>query len=433
MIPQQVAAARLPQLAVHGGMPTVQTPLGKSWPLFGELEETLLHEVLVSGRWWRGSYQTVESSKVGQFEAAFSQFQDSAHGVAVTNGTTALECALKAVGVGHGDEVLVPAATFVASATAVLQVNATPIFVDVDPRNYTIDPEAIAAALSPQTRAIIAVDYGGLPCDMDALNELGKRHGISIVSDCAHSHGSRWKGVGTGSLGDVGTFSFQMGKTLTTGEGGMVVTNNPELAERIYSYHHIGRSREMASGQPHSPVTNLRMTEWQGAIGLAQLSRFEEQIQLREQNATYLANALETIPGVAPLWRDPRVTRWGFYFWHFKFLPDCWQGVTCAQFRRALTAEGVPCGTGHTEPLYQHPLFADRKSGRIAHQVATDRCAKPVDYVKMDCPEVERIYATEACSLSHQFFLGARDDMDRIIASISKLWKHQAELRRVEL
>ena len=137
-------------------------------------------------------------------------------GIAVANGTVALEAALRAVGVEAGDEVIVPAVTFVASASAVLQANAIPIFVDCDPRNYTIDPAAVEAAITPQTRAVMPVDYGGMPCDMDALQAIATKHDIAIVSDCAHSHGSQWKGVGTGAIGDCGGFSFQMGKTLTT-------------------------------------------------------------------------------------------------------------------------------------------------------------------------------------------------------------------------
>ena len=283
-------------------------------PYLEHCEERLLNEVLTSGQWWRGGYADDGDSKVGQFEAAFARFQDAEHAVAVTNGTAALECALKAVGIGAGDEVLVPAATFVASATAVLLVGARPVIVDVDPRNYTIAPAAAAAAITPRTRAIMAVDYGGMPCDMAALDALGRRHDLAIVSDCAHSHGSQWQGVGTGALGDVGAFSFQMGKTLTTGEGGMVLTNSQELADRAYSYHHIGRIRGRRFNEFHVPATNLRMTEWQGAMGLAQLTRLAAQTAARERNATYLADRLAEIPGVAPLWRDPPGDALGLLF-----------------------------------------------------------------------------------------------------------------------
>lgn len=421
------------QLAVHDGTPVVRAPLGKPWPISGDLERRLLQEVLESGKWFRGGYEDAAESKVGQFEDAFARFQDAQFAVAVTNGTTALECALKAVGVEAGDEVLVPAATFVASATAVTQVNGVPIFVDVGPRNYTIDPRAVEAAITPQTRAVMAVDYGGMPCDMDALNALGRQYSIAIVSDCAHSHGSQWKGMGTGALGDIGGFSFQMGKTLTTGEGGMVLTNRLDLAEQANTYHNIGRVRGRPFYEHHVPASNLRMTEWQGAIGLAQLSRLLEQTRTREENATYLARGLEEIDGVAPLWRDPRVTRWGFYFWHFKFLPEQWDGVTAAQFRRGLGAEGVPCGTGHTQPLYRNPVFTELNFGRTGHPIKCPLYGKDVDYGKMVCPETERIYATEACALTHRLFLGPRSDMNLILAAIEKLRAHQEELRQVDV
>ncbi|MCX7011608.1 MAG: DegT/DnrJ/EryC1/StrS family aminotransferase, partial [Candidatus Sumerlaeota bacterium] len=328
-------------------------------------------------------------------------------------------------------EAIVPAATFVATASAVVQVGGVPIFVDVDPRNYTIDPKAVEAAVTPQTRAVVAVDLGGMPCDMDALNELGRRRGIAIVSDCAHSHGSRWKGVGVGALGDIGAFSFQMLKTLPTGEGGMVLTNRRDLADKAYSYHSHGRVPGRPFYEHHAPATNLRMTEWQAAIGLAQLSRLEEQTRTREENATYLMRGLETIDGVAPIWRDPRVTRWGFFFLFFKFLPGQWDGVNCWQFRRALSAEGVPCGIGHTLPLYRNPVYARMNFGRTGHPIKCPLYGKDIDYSKMTCPETERIYATEACALTHRMFLGPRGDMDRILDAIRKLRARQDELRKV--
>src|SRR5579859_4409246 len=177
-------------LAMNGGPKAVTEPLGTSWPVWDDTERRLLSEVLESGRWWRGAYEDPAQSKVGQFESAFAQFQDAKHGIAVANGTVAIECALKAVGVEAGDEVIVPATTFVASATAPLQVGAVPIFVDIDPRNYTIDPVAVEAAITPRTRAVVAVDYGGMPCDMDALLDIQRRTGVQVVSDCAHAHGS---------------------------------------------------------------------------------------------------------------------------------------------------------------------------------------------------------------------------------------------------
>jgi dTDP-4-amino-4,6-dideoxygalactose transaminase len=426
------------ELAVNGGPRAVTRRLGRPWPVWDETEHHLLSAVLESGKWWRGAYDDPRESRVGQFEEGFARFQDARFAVAVTNGTTALECAFRAVGVEAGDEVIVPAITFVATATAALQVGAVPVFVDVDPQTYTIDPAAAAAAVTDRTRCIAPVDYGGLPCDYDALIALGKRHGVPVVADCAHAHGSQWKGVGVGALTELGTFSFQMFKPLTTGEGGMVLTNDPALAERAYSYHHIGRLKGRPFYEHHLPASNLRMSEWQGAIGLAQLARLGEQTATRERNARRLADGLTALHrdgvGVLPLRRDPRVTRWGFYMWHFRFLPGAWQGVTRDRFLRALRAEGVPCGTGHTEPLYHNPLFRDAEHafGRTGFPVRGQPYGRTMDYSRVVCPEAERIFATEAVHLSHPQFLGPEEDMDLILEAIEKLWRHRDELRSPE-
>ena len=426
------------RLALQGGAPAVTHRLGSSWPVWADAERRLLMEVLESGQWWRGSYADAAQSKVGQFEEAFARFQDARYAVAVTNGTTALECAFKAAGVEAGDEVIVPAVTFVATATAALQVGAVPVFVDVDPRTYTIDPRAAAAAVTPRTRCIASVDYGGMPCDYDALIALGAERGIPVVADCAHAHGSQWKGRGVGALTQLGTFSFQAFKTLPLGEGGMVLSDDAQLIERAYSYHHIGRIKGRPFYEHHVPASNLRMTEWQGAIGLAQLSRFAEQTEIREGNSRALAAALQRLDeggvGVAPLVRDARVTRWGFYMWHFKFLPERWEGVTRDQFLRALRAEGVPCGVGHTQPLYRNPLFQDAEHafGRTGFPVRGEPYGGAMDYSRVTCPEAERISATEAVSLGHALFLGPRSDVEAIAGAIEKLWEHRAELRQEE-
>jgi dTDP-4-amino-4,6-dideoxygalactose transaminase len=422
-------------LALIGGSPAVSHRLGSTWPIWGESELQLLTGVLESGKWWRGGYENPADSKVGQFEEAFAHFQDAKYAVAVTNGTTALECAYKAAGVEAGDEVIVPAITFIATSTAVLQVGAVPVFVDVDPNTYTIDPKAVEAAITDRTRCIAPVDYGGMPSDYDSLIAIGKQHGIPIVADCAHAHGSQWKGRGVGALTEFGTFSFQQFKPLTTGEGGMIVSNDQQLIERAYSYHHIGRIKGRPFYEHHVPASNLRMTEWQGAIGLAQFGRLQEQVETRERNSRVLAGGLQRLNdqgvGVAPLVRDERVTRWGFYMWHFKFLPAQWDGITRDQFLRALRAEGVPCGTGHTQPLYQNPLFQDAEHafGRTGFPVRGEPYGRTMDYSQVNCPETERIASTEAVVLGHALFLGPQSDMEAILGAVEKIWQHRDALR----
>ena len=425
------------KLAICGGEPLVKEPLGKPWPIFGEEERTALMEVLESGKWWFGGWgwdYTQEGywkSKVGQFERAFAEFQGAKFGVAVCNGTVAIEAVLKAIGVEAGDEVIVPAATFIATVTAVLRVNAIPIFVDIDPRNYTIDPKAVESAITPRTKAVIPVDVGGMPCDYDALNEIAKKHKIYVIADCAHSHGSQWKRIGTGAVADAGTFSFQMGKTLTCGEGGMVITNDEEIYEKTFAYHHIGRLPGKGFYEHYIPGTNLRMTEWQAAIGLAQLKRFPEQIEIRERNSNYLVELLKEVKGIEPIYRDPRVTRWCFYYWHFKFIPEKWNGISRDKFLQALSAEGIPCWTGHIEPLYKMPLFKEESFGRTGCPIKCPLYGKEIDYSNLYLPVVERVAREEACAFPHSLFLGPKSDMEKIVEAILKIRKNLDELKKI--
>ena len=421
----------MPKLAINGGEKVVTRALGKPWPIRDEREEQAVVDVVRSGAWWRGGYANAAESQVGRFEDAFARFQDARYCVALTNGTQAIECALKAVGVEAGDEVLVPALPFVASATAIALVNAVPVFVDVDAETYNIDPEALEAAITERTRAAVIVHNGGYPCDMDRILEIAQRRGIAIVEDCAHAHGSQWRGQGVGALGSLGTFSFQMGKTLTCGEGGAVVTNDAELAEKAYSFHHIGR----ISGRPfyefHRVASNLRMTEFQGAILLSQLARLPEQTEIRERNARYLAEGLKEIPGVDPIARDPRVTRWGFYYWNFHYRPEQFDGVPRDRFLEALQAEGVPVGVGaHGQPIYQNPLFRSMNFGRTGCPVKCPLYGKPVDYSQTCCPTAERVHQTQALSLPHPLFLGdTTADMDLILEAIRKVRANTDELK----
>lgn len=413
------------RLAVNGGEPTVKRTLGRPWPIFDEEDEKALLEVLRSGKWWRGAYEKAADSKVGQLEDAFAAYQHAKYGIAVTNGTQALECALKATGVGPGDEVIVPALTFIATATAVVLVNAVPVIVDVDPASYNISPEAVEAAITPRTKAIIPVHNGGYPCDMDRLMEIASKHNLFVVEDCAHAHGSEWRGRRLGSIGHLGCFSFQMGKTLTCGEGGIVLTSDSGLAEKAYSLMHIGR----VSGRPfyefHRFASNMRMTEFQAALLLSQLSRLDEQVEARERNTAYLAKGLREIEGVKPISRDPRVTRWCFYYWNFKYHEDRFDGILRDRFLEALRAEGVPCSVGaHGEPIYHHPVFKN---------TTWDKCPfhRPdLNYGKVYCTEAERIYRHEACSFPHRLFLGDESDMGLVLEAIRKIRDNTDELKQ---
>ncbi|NLT41490.1 MAG: DegT/DnrJ/EryC1/StrS family aminotransferase, partial [Anaerolineae bacterium] len=303
------------ELAISGGRPVRTTPWPE-WPVHDEREVEAITEVTRSGKWWRFAYASgvelnedlsaKDLSKVVEFGMEFARHHDARYGIAMTNGTGTLEVALRALGIGPGDEVIVPAYTYVASATAVLQVNAVPIFVDVEGDTYNLDPALLEAAITDRTRAIMPVHFGGQSCDMDAILDIARRHGIAVVEDAAHGHGSEWRGRKVGALGDIGSFSFQASKNMTAGEGGIVLTNNRDLAEKCDSLLWAGRQKGRPWYEFHQLGWNYRMTEFQAAILLVQLERLAEQNARRMDNARYLAKLIADLPGLAPLRWDER-------------------------------------------------------------------------------------------------------------------------------
>ncbi len=400
-------------LAIKGGKPLVGDKMvGKKWPIADDTDRQALNRVLESDTWCSGMHEKQTDAEVGKFEIAFAEYQGSKYGCAVTNGTTALDVSLRAGGINSGDEVIVPAASFVATAIAVTLNDAIPVFVDVDLETNGLLPEAVENAITEKTRAIIPVHSCGYPADMKALGKLAKKHNLFIVEDCAHVHGTIWDGHKF-PVSDFGAFSFQEGKLMTAGEGGMVLTDNYDHADRIHAMCTHGRVHGHPFGDYHELGTNFRMTEFQGALLLAQLARLEDQNKHRDANATYLTKHLENLPGLRAIKRDSRLTLWGFYHWNFKFVPDLWEGITRDQFVEAAMAEGLPIGPGmQVAPMFECPLYAENKApSRI-----------------QDCPNCY-VWKEEALNFSHRVFLGPQEDMDLIYATFLKIWDNRDELR----
>ena len=422
------------QLAINGGPKLVDRPPAMPWPVYDDREKQALIEVLESRKWGRSGYDYYnrEGSKLWEFERAFAEFHDGRFALAVSTGTTALETCLRAVGVEAGCEVIVPACTYIASASCVLLCNGVPVFADVDPRNYTVDPAAVEAAITPRTRAIVAVDFGGMPCDTDALGDICRKHGIALVSDCAHAHGGQWRGKGVGSHADIAAFSCMPGKVLAIGEGAIVMTNSEELYEKAFRYHHAGRDRGAESLDFTWPATTLRLSEWEAAIGLVALTRLADQAETRWANARYLAKGMEDIPGLSGLEIDERVTRWNPFRMHFKFISEQFEGIHRDLFRKALAAEGVSCGIGPTKPLYTYSMFASGEWGKTGCPVRCPLYQGHMDYSQVHCPEAERIHETEALDLPHRIVLGPRENMDLILAAMRKVRDNVDELRSLE-
>ena len=400
------------KLASEGGVP-VREKEGKSWPrwpIYDEREERALLEVLHSNEWWY-----VGGTQGKLLEQEFAAFQDAKFGLACTNGTAALDIALRALGVGCGDEVIVPPYTFVATASAVLSVSATPVFVDIEGDTLNIDPTLIEAAITPRTRAIIAVHIAGRPADMDALLTIARKHNLFLIEDAAQAHAAAWKGTKVGALGDFGTFSLQASKNLNAGEGGLMVTNNEELAEAAWSVIHVGRVRSGRWYEHRVLGSNFRMTEFQAAIARVQLQRLPEQTALRTENATYLTSLLKDIPGIRLTSDDPRITCHAWHLFPFRYEPEGFGGKSYTEFIRALNGEGIPCSSGYV-PLYKEALFA-RYAQR---QGAWCQAGQAIDYPNLCLPVCEQV-CQDTVWMQQNLLLSTKADMEDIATAIAKI------------
>lgn len=408
------------RLAVTGAAPVWSTTWPK-WPIFGERELALLREVLESGHW------AYDGPVEMRFQEAFCALHTVRHGLTVANGTIALQLALEALDIGYGDEVIVPANTWQATAAACLDVNATPILVDIEPDTYCLDPDKAAAAITPRTRAIIPVHLFNSIADMDRILDLAQRHNLYVIEDCAHNHGSQWRGRGVGSLGDIGCFSFQSSKSLNAGEGGFVMTNSDRLYERLYSLRNCGRMRPQADPERFEAVQsgNYRMSEWQSAILYAQLERFPEQLATREANLTFLNEQLAAIPGIQPLVRRPQVTRQGLYGYAIRYDAEAFDEVPVTAFRKALGAELNTKVGGIYDPLNHSPLYQPHTKRR--YHLSADYW-RAIDPARFATPVAERAFSQESVLFSHPHLLGSREAMAAIVAGIRKLYEARAEL-----
>jgi dTDP-4-amino-4,6-dideoxygalactose transaminase len=405
--------------AVLGGAP-VRTAPYPSWPVWDAHERENLLTVLDAGGWWSGNGRVAAT-----FANDFAAYHGATYGLALTNGTHTLEAALAACDVGEGDEVIVPGMTFVASASAALAVNATPILVDVDPDTLCIDVEATEAAITPRTRAIIAVHVAGAAADLDALIELCERHDLRLIEDCAHAHGTFWRGRGVGSWGDFGSFSMQRSKLMTAGEGGVLICNDEELRDRAWSYADCGRTKGEWFYHHAHYGSNLRMTEWQGAVLSAQLERFPEQNAIRNDNAIALNAALDEVPGLRAPRRDPRMDYQGNYCFVFHYDAEQFAGLPLGGFERALGAEGIPMGVSY-------PSLSDLVLFREGNFGPRLRASAPTfDYSSLHLPVAEHAAASTVW-LQHRLLLADREDVLDVARAAARIQAHAADIVAAE-
>jgi L-glutamine:2-deoxy-scyllo-inosose/3-amino-2,3-dideoxy-scyllo-inosose aminotransferase len=409
------------KLAIKGGEP-IRAPRKPwpTWPIPTDRALELVAEVVRSGHW------AYDGPKEWQFARQFADFSRAKYCVPVANGTVAIQLALEALDIGAYDEVIVPGLTWQATAAACIDVNAVPILVDIDPETYCLDVAKAEAAITSRTRAIIVVHLYGAMADMDAVLALARRHNLNVIEDCAHQHGSQWLGKGIGGLGDIGAFSLQLSKVLTAGEGGLTLTNDWVLFQRLYSLRNCGRPFQ--EGSPTVQSGNYRMTELQAALLLAQMEHMEEWVNHRDENAQYLNRKLAEIPGIQPMKRYPQVTRQSYYCFSFRYDSTAWDGIPGTVFRKALGAEvGLRVGTTY-EPLNNCSLYKPHTKRR--HHL-NDSYWQAIDPARFELPVCQKAFEDEAVVIWHPFLLGTRADMDQIAQAVEKLYENRAELWEV--
>ena len=350
------------KLAVDGGEAVRRTPFPSLWPALGEEDVAAAAEVLRSNR-----LTSLTGGFVAEFEADFARYQGVRHALATSSGTTAIHLALAAIDVGPGDEVIVPAQTFIATATPVMYQRAKPVFVDIDPDTFNLLPSAVEAAITPHTKAIIAVHLNGHPAPMDELTALAERHGLVLIEDAAQAHGALYKGRKVGTIGRMACFSFWQDKIISTaGEGGAVITDDDALAERLARLRHHGEGPSEGERKYYHLELgyNYRLSAVQAAVGRTQLSRLDEYLEARRRNAAYLTERLRALPEVQP----PLVLKGcvhSYYRYICKLRTDL-VTVPVDRFQTAVAVEGIPCFRPYPTPLHQQPVFRNAGYGQVS-------------------------------------------------------------------
>jgi len=426
------------KLALLGGEPIRKEPF-PPYPIIGEEEINAVNEVLREGHLSmfaasRGP-EFLGGRKISEFEEKFAQYHHVNYAITVNSGTAGLHIALAAAGIGPGDEVIVPPYTFTSTATSVLMHNAIPVFADVEPKSSCIDPAQIEKAITPLTKAIIPVHLLGHPAEMDLIMKIAKNNHLIVIEDCAQSPGAKYKGKLAGTIGDVGVFSFQETKNIMTGEGGMVITNDKELAERCRMVRNHGEA--IIEGKSRAYISNIigwnyRMTEVGAAIGIEQLKKLDKFNDIRINNSRFLSSKLSGIKGINIPYEAPGVVH--VYHVYGMTYNEEEMGIPRKIFLDALNAEGIPFGAGYPHPLYENPLFKERIAYGDKGCPFTCKFYKGrVNYNRGLCPIAE-----DLCYKKALWFFGIRppatlEDMQEVVDAFVKIAENSDQLREVAL
>ncbi|MFN7920899.1 MAG: DegT/DnrJ/EryC1/StrS family aminotransferase [Bryobacteraceae bacterium] len=419
-----LAANSSGKLAILGGNP-VRKGAFPSWPQFGDADEKGLVGVLRSGKWNRLNGQAVHT-----FEKSYAELLGAKHVLATANGTSALFTALNGLGVGPGDEVLVPPYTFVATINVVLLNYALPVFVDTDMETFQMDARKVAGRITNATAAVIPVHMAGGAANLDLILEVAGQRKIPVIEDACQAHLGEWRGRKLGSLGAAGCFSFQASKNLNSGEGGAMATSDTALFDRCNAFHNNGRAaRASGAGFEYSQGgANLRLTEFQGSLLSTQMNRIETNAKLRDANAAYLSEMLAKIPGISPVKNYPGCTRSAWHLYMLRYDKEAFAGVSRDKFLKALAAEGVRGSGGYT-PLNKEPFLESTILGKSYRRIYPEKVLNEWKE-RNQCPRNDKL-CEQAVWFTQTTLLGSRTDMEQIVEAIAKIQARAGELRGV--
>ena len=405
----------------------------KVWPVWpqwksDQYDERLL-KVMRSGVWSRDKVVT-------EFEKKWAETIGTKRSLAVVNGTNALIATLVQLGIGGGDEVLVTPYTWISSIQAVLMAGAMPVFVDIDPETYQIDPGKIEAKITPRTKAVMPVHILGLPANMEKIMPIAKKHNLLVVEDACQAWLAEINHQKVGTFGNAGCFSFQTSKHLPLGEGGAIVSNDEQFMDRCYSYHNIGFPYGAVIGGVGAGAvmlgTKLRITEYQAAIGLAQLGVLDEQTTTRNENAAYLRAQISKIPGIKPYKLYDNVTRAAFHMFAFRYKKEEFKGLSRDQFLGALAAEGIPNLSGYAPYLNKQPYLENAFNSKNYKLMYSN---EELDFKKFsernECPENDSL-CSEAVWLQQFILLASKQDLDSIAVAIDRIRQNAEKIKSIK-
>ena len=416
-------AAELDKPALLGGRPAHQGgwPV---WPAWRQSWEPSILEVLRSGHWWRGN----RGGKVSEFEAAYARLLGAKRCLAMASGTTALITSLHVMGVDAGDEVIVSPYTFIATYNAVLIHKALPVLADTDPQTLTMDADSLSSRITGRTRAVLPVHIFGMPCDMDPINAVARKHGLAVVEDACQAWLAEYHGRKCGTLADLGCFSFQNSKHLPSGEGGAITGNDELLLDRCHAFHNCGRPTGKLQGQGYfTRGSNFRMQHFQAAMLLQQIDKLVQETALRQQNAEYLRQQLEEVPGLTPA-RLPENSRAVWHLFPLRYDSRRFSDLSRDDFLRALRAEGVPCSSVYHEQ-YHDGLLDEAIQSRGYRRLFSAQRLRQYRESFQELKGNQQVCATTV-ALPQTVLLAARRDLDQIVEAIRKIQKHSGALTK---